>query len=494
MILHELAHGMHDRLPDRYDNETVLNAFRQAMQEKKYDHILRANGRQVKAYAATNQMEYFAETTEAFFGRNDFYPFVRAELKAHDPLMYKILKQVWGHSHADNYLWKVTSLPETTPWDLNELSRAPTFDWSDAKSPIRALHYQGEPFRGNPTRVFAYYATPGSLSGNTFADVSLPAVVLVHGGGGTAFKDWVALWASRGYAAIAMDLSGRGADRQRLDDGGPEQTDEFKFGQIDAPVHEQWPYHAVANVIRAHSLLRSFPEVDESRTAVTGISWGGYVTCIVAGLDRRFRAAVPVYGCGFLDKAGAWAPKLQSMNPERRDTWTQLWDPASYLGSAEIPVFLLTGTNDHFYSLDSHARTCRLPNRQTRNLRVTIGMPHSHQAGWVPREIGMFIDQHLCGATPLPVVDRPEMVDDSVEAAVTSASELVSANLHYTTSIAEVKDRPWRSAPAEINENRIVCDLLAPETSAWFVTVTDNRGATVSSEVVFADLGIPPPR
>src|SRR5437588_585808 len=81
-------------------------------------------------------------------------------------------------------------------------------------------------------------------------------------------------------------------------DGGPDQGDDEKFGSVDKPVAEQWPYHAVAAVVRAHSLVRSFPEVDADRTAVTGISWGGYLTCIVAGIDPRFKAAVPVYGCG----------------------------------------------------------------------------------------------------------------------------------------------------------------------------------------------------
>ena len=33
--------------------------------------------------------------TEAFFGTNDFYPFVRAELQQHDPLMYQLLKKLW---------------------------------------------------------------------------------------------------------------------------------------------------------------------------------------------------------------------------------------------------------------------------------------------------------------------------------------------------------------------------------------------------------------
>jgi dipeptidyl-peptidase-4 len=50
----------------------------------------------VSAYAATTPMEYFAEGTEAFFDGNYFYPFVRAELKEHDPLLHDLLVEIWG--------------------------------------------------------------------------------------------------------------------------------------------------------------------------------------------------------------------------------------------------------------------------------------------------------------------------------------------------------------------------------------------------------------
>lgn len=43
-------------------------------------------------------------------------------------------------------------------------------------------------------------------------------------------------------------------------------------------------------------------QVDADKTCLTGISWGGYLTCIVAALDNRFKAAAPVYGCGYMDE------------------------------------------------------------------------------------------------------------------------------------------------------------------------------------------------
>jgi hypothetical protein len=42
-----------------------------------------------------DRWEYFAEASEAYFGTNDFYPFVRTELQRHDPEMYELLKRLW---------------------------------------------------------------------------------------------------------------------------------------------------------------------------------------------------------------------------------------------------------------------------------------------------------------------------------------------------------------------------------------------------------------
>ncbi len=378
------------------------------------------------------------------------------------------------------------SFPDSTPWDLSALSKAPTFEWLDRGDKIRSLLYRGERYKGKPTKVFAYYGTPGTLRGDISQEQHFPGVVLVHGGGGQAFKEWVELWAKRGYAAIAMDLAGCGLDRNRLPDGGPGQGDEEKFGQMDRPVTDQWTYHAVANVILAHSLLRSFEEVDAHRTAVTGISWGGYLTCIVAGLDSRFRAAVPVYGCGFLHENSVWLPRFAKMTPEHRDKWVNLLDPSRYIGSAAMPIFFVNGTNDFAYPLDSYARTYRLV-KAPRNFRITIRMPHSHKDGWNPEEIGLFVDQCLRGGTPLPTVKTPEIVNEKVQAEVVTETTLTSASLHYTTDTGPINKRNWETKPATIDGDRVVVSKPPAESTLWFITVSDQRDAVVSSELVFAD-------
>ena len=377
------------------------------------------------------------------------------------------------------------SLPSTTPWDLIALSRQPDYEWSDQNSPVWPLYYKAEPYKNQPTRVFAYYASPATLESKSPGARRFPAVVLVHGGGGTAFKEWVELWAKRGYAAIAMDLAGCGPDRKRLPDGGPDQSDKEKFDAIDQPFQNQWTYHAVADVILAHSLIRSFREVDANRTAVTGISWGGYLTCIVVGLDDRFKAAVPVYGCGFLHENSAWLGQFAKMTPEQKDKWIHLWDPSMYVGSAVMPMFFVNGTNDFAYPLDSYSKTYGLV-KGGRDLRITVNMPHGHPQGWAPEEIGIFVDQNLKDGIPLPRVMKPQVIDGKLRAMVKSRTALVSASLHYTAGTVPINKLDWQSAPARIEGKFILSPAPPDDATMWFLTVTDSREAVVSSEIVFA--------
>jgi tRNA U38,U39,U40 pseudouridine synthase TruA len=95
MVLHELAHGYHQRFLGP-DHTGIRRCYEQAKAGKTYESVLRINGKKDRHYALNNEKEYFAEATEAFFGTNDFYPFTRAELKEHDPEMFKLLCEVWG--------------------------------------------------------------------------------------------------------------------------------------------------------------------------------------------------------------------------------------------------------------------------------------------------------------------------------------------------------------------------------------------------------------
>lgn len=95
VVMHELAHAYHDQVLG-FNHEGIAAAYKAMKDEGIYEKVLLYTGRKVRHYALSNAKEYFAESTEAYLGMNDFYPFVRAELKEHDPRMYEIQRKVWG--------------------------------------------------------------------------------------------------------------------------------------------------------------------------------------------------------------------------------------------------------------------------------------------------------------------------------------------------------------------------------------------------------------
>lgn len=396
---------------------------------------------------------------------------------------------------------------EQSSWDLKELSKPPAMRWVDKTSRIRSLIYEGPVYKGDqPTEVFAFYATPGTISGNAADDKNLPAVVLVHGGGGTAFCEWAWLWAQRGYAAIAMDLSGRqtGAPefdketgaflppknhrkikRTRLKRGGPEQGHGEKFRSVGGSKNDDWPYHAVSNVILAHSLIRSFDEVDANRTALTGISWGGYTTCITASVDTRFKAAVPIYGCGFLHEGeSVQKPAIDNLTAEQRPEWVRLYDPSSHLKHCQVPIFFVNGTNDINYPLDSYKKSYDVvPGEKL--LRIQVRMPHGHPPGWAPNEIGRFIDSYVKDGKPLPRLGLPEKANGQVTVKVTNGVKVAKAALNFATDKGKLAKRHWQSVDGAVNGDTITASMPPEGTTIWVVTVTDDHDGMTSTEIMF---------
>jgi hypothetical protein len=100
-------------------------------------------------------------------------------------------------------LWMVTSFPLVAQiasdsreaiFDLQRLSKPPAASHAvDIPSQgVHAIFFEGVPYRGKPTKVFAYYGLP-SRDSQSQGTEKVPGVVLIHGGGGTAFANWVKL-------------------------------------------------------------------------------------------------------------------------------------------------------------------------------------------------------------------------------------------------------------------------------------------------------------
>jgi len=345
---------------------------------------------------------------------------------------------------------------------------------------VEALFYAGLPWRGQPTRVFAWYARP-ERQGNE----KVPAMVLVHGGGGTAFDEWVRLWNRRGYAAIAMDVTGsrpggKPGERPRHEWGGPPHGDDY--GESGLPFQDQWPYHAVADVMLANSLLRSFPEIDSKRIGLTGISWGGYLTCVAAGVDHRFQFAVPVYGCGFLNESPAFQSAREA-NPEGARRWFELWDASHFVPRIACPTLWVNGANDPFFPLNIYGKSFALCGG-ARNLSIQVGLAHSHVHGWQPKEIDAFADSFAKHGAPLARVIGQGVEASSAWAAFEARIPPQHAELVWTDDVQDWVGCAWRAESAPIDAAGDKVRVALPDgCRAYFFRLIDDRSLVITSAV-----------
>ena len=399
---------------------------------------------------------------------------------------------VWGRSGAG------VRTPVT--WDLQSLFAVPK-SYSAAEyvpggetNGVKAVFIEGVPFKGRETRDFAYWGVPSVAGG------PVPAMVLVHGGGGTAFPDWVRFWNGRGYAAIAMDLNGcvdrrpEGASRGHLRHpwAGPGAAGCGGFDLMKERPEDQWMYHAVAAVVRAHSFLRAQKGVDPSRSGLTGVSWGGVVCCVVAAVDDRLRFAVPVYGCGSLyDAWSSWTHRYGGTEAKttrlRKEGWSPLWDPLNYLPAAKIPVHWLNGTNDGNFSLPSLERSFEaVPTEKSLSLRVRMHHCHGKVSEQAP-EVLAIADSVLRGAPSLPRVGVPSVADGVASVAFTADARLPvkAAALDYTldNDSGWWYSNRWDSVSADIAHGKVSARI--PAGTKWaYLSVRTETGAVVSSRLL----------
>ena len=370
-------------------------------------------------------------------------------------------------------------------WDAVELFKEPTLHDTvetgfTAKDGISPVFYDGLSFQGRPTRVFAWVGIPDAPAGE-----KVPGIVLVHGGGGTAFRDWVKVWMERGYAAIAMDTTGK----VPLAENGlniksqkhPYSPDTVpNFAGADAPLESQWIYHGVGAVVRANSLLRSLPGVDAERIGITGISWGGILTELTVSIDQRFKFAAPVYGSGYLGENSFWLETdFQSLPPSTVERWQSRWDPSQYLSHSSVPMLFCNGANDKHFRPDSWQKTYRLPKGPV-TLSLQVGMSHSQRAGDA-KEVTAFADSILKGTPPLLTITAQGENRGVAWVEYSGQIPLKDIQFIYTNDNGNWTQRKWRQEIADVSGNRGWHSIPTGAT-AWYFNLIDERGCIISSQ------------
>ena len=274
-------------------------------------------------------------------------------------------------------------------WGTPVYERATQYDRQDQG--VQAYFLQSVDYNGAPTYVFAYVGIPATAT----KDNPVPGVVLVHGGGGTAFYDWVKMWNDKGYAAIAIDTEGKiptasaslsshsNVSFESIKHHGPSNTD---YSDYAKPANEQFLYHAIAGTIVANSFLSSFEQVDSSKIGLTGISWGGVIATNAAAYDDRFAFAVPVYGAVAMTGTAGIFGTLYNTYPR----CSFLWDNVEMLRNCRTPMLFVNWDDDPFFKVDATAKCANT----AINARMVLipELNHSHMHGANIQEIFTFAD------------------------------------------------------------------------------------------------------
>ena len=285
----------------------------------------------------------------------------------------------------------------------------------DIDGEIRALTLDGMDYDGKKTKFFAYYGVPAN------AKKPLPAVVLVHGGGGHAYHCWIRKWMERGFAAIAMDTTGymptqKNAGFIDTKEDAPYWSREWNddFAELDysagpdndsmdindKSIDKQWMFHAVSTVIHSHNFLIKQPEIDNEKIGICGISWGGVITSIVLGFDTRFAFAIPIYGSGYLSEGLSEITKVFRIESVKNS----LWIAENRFDDVKCPVLWMAWNDDSAFSINSNTFSFEHTQKNNTDNRISIinKMFHSHERAWIREESYFFAESIILKKEKMP--------------------------------------------------------------------------------------------
>lgn len=238
------------------------------------------------------------------------------------------------------------------------------------------------------------FASPGGgrATGYLWVPVSLsslrPGLILMHGMPGRASemaRDGQ-FFAERGAVVIAID-----APHARR--GG----DPIWFDERDAAEQVQ----LIQDLQRAVDVLRAQPNVDRARIAYRGISYGGAMGALLAGVERRVKTYILMVGDGGLVSHFTGPddnPALfEQVGCEARREWVQAMtpiEPIRYVGlAAPASLYLQSGRQDALVPVADakalHAAASQPKTVQWYEAGHMLGQQAvENQVGWLKREVG----------------------------------------------------------------------------------------------------------
>lgn len=330
------------------------------------------------------------------------------------------------------------------------------------------------------TKVFAFVGIPAEAS----AENKVPGIVLVHGGDGTAYFEWVDYWVKRGYAVIAMDTEGRMPTIASLMTNSNRAESIKEHGPANSaltdgsyPVEQQWAYHAIASVIASNSFLRGFDCVDASKIGITGVSYGAFLTCQAVAYDDRFVFAAPVYG-SLEQKVGhsTFATLVKGRAGE-------LWDDAKILQGNKTPFLYLNGNKDYWFSAESTTKCRNMTVYAAMTLKYAFVHGQPQGALEVP-EACAFADYFCKGGEGMILfAEQPTAENRCARLRVPEGISAEEAVGYYTENDVLDMNTEWKAADGKLDGD--TCSVQIPAGAKYYyINVKDSRDLEISSDIV----------
>ena len=254
--------------------------------------------------------------------------------------------------------------------------------------------------------VGGWLCTPASASDSDPA----PAMLWIHGGPHGSYNAWSWRWCpwlavARGYAVLMPDPA-------------------MSTGYGDAGLNRGWPRRPDVVFRECETLFDAVlerAEIDASRTALLGASFGGFMVNWIAGRTERFDAIVTHAGLWALDQqhrtTDAAASKMRvHRHEDEAPDWYRAYSPHHEVEAITTPMLITHGNRDYRVPISEALRLWwdlvstwdgepeRMPHRflQLTSENHWVLTP-SNALAW-NQAVLAFCDQHVLGAEPIPEV------------------------------------------------------------------------------------------
>jgi dienelactone hydrolase len=361
---------------------------------------------------------------------------------------------------------------------------------NDEQLIVEELFFSSENATNGPNRIYCAIARPEKVTG------PVPVVLIFHGGGGHASVA-LALAAARrhpGMAGVAMDYNGQfmPGPKDRVTQWKNVYPDRGRFNLV--PDLRNWPmYHNVIAARRAIDFLETQPWADGRRVGCVGISYGGWVALMLAGVDERVKCVTTGVSAGGAQfTTGKASQQLRWEPSEQRALWLANYEPLVHAPHTKAAVFFQLATNDLFFWVTGAAKNlAALHGKKGWVIRPNC----NHGAGGtdVPDNAAPAFMRHiLTDAPPLPEILDLQTSPDGLRYSwkATGPRPIKRCVLNFSPGKPISPGRYWIEFPATRKDGIWSAEVSAAFgglASQAFVNAGDEEGIVVSSALLDRD-------